>query len=142
RNTDSKERVRMRAPAGRANSDHRSSLRRSLSGQAASLCDAGIARTRSQGRTDLSSAQLRKYLLEGFGVKNVFYFLDTCVQRLRRVVAHHRDLALRNDVAVIDLLVDVVNGHPCPFLVSRKRLFPCFQAWELRQKRWVNVHNS
>src|SRR5207237_10296571 len=35
-----------------------------------------------------------------------------------------------------------MNGHACPLLVSCKRLFPCFQARELRQERWMNVHDS
>ena len=60
----------------------------------------------------------------------------------RSRIAHHGDFALRNDVAVIDLLIHVMNGYACPLLVSCKCLFPCFQAREFRQERGMNVHDS
>ena len=82
-------------------------------------------------REYLSAAEISEDLLERFGVKHMFDFLDARVQGLRGIARQNRDFALQNDIAMIDLLVDVVDRYACPFLVSFKGLLPGFEAGKL-----------
>src|SRR5256885_16914290 len=65
--------------------------------------------------------------------------LDPLVQAFRGVVRHNRDFALRDDLPVIDLIVDMMDRAAGYLLAGGQRLLPRFQTSELWQKRWMNV---
>src|SRR5206468_8436341 len=71
-------------------------------------------------------------LCECLRIKHMFDLLNAGVQRFRSIVRQDRDLALTDDVAVIDLRIDIMNRDAGPFLVSCNLLFPCFEAGNLR----------
>ena len=75
-------------------------------------------------------------------VQIVLSDLDASMKSLGCVVRHYRDFALRNDVAMINLLVDIMDGTAGLFLTGLERLFPGKKSRKLRQKRRMNVYDS
>src|SRR5436189_1884483 len=64
------------------------------------------------------------------------------MQALRGVVRQNSYLSLCKDLPVIDPFVDVVHRAAGHSFARGESLFPRFESWEFRQKRWVNVDNA
>ena len=67
-------------------------------------------------------------------VKFVFKDLNPSVQALGGIVRQDCYLSLREDLPVIDLLIDVMHCAPGYLFARHERLLPRFEARELRQK--------
>ena len=65
--------------------------------------------------------------------------LNSSMEAFWRVVRQNPHFALRDDIAVIDFFIDVVNGATGYAFAGDKRLFPSFESGKLWQQRWVNV---
>src|SRR2546423_7546783 len=95
----------------------------------------------SKKRSAVSScftAKPRDYL----GIQCVFRYLNSRVQTFRRVVRQNLHFTLRNDVAVVDFLVDVMDGAAGDTFPGGESLFPRFQSGKFWQQRWMNIDNS
>src|SRR6266481_2650664 len=64
------------------------------------------------------------------------------MQAIRGVVRQNSYLFLREDLPLIDPFVDVVHRAAGHSFARDESLFPRFESWEFRQKRWVNVDNA
>ena len=58
----------------------------------------------------------------------MFGDLDSCVQRIGRVVRQDRDFALSNDVTAIDGRIHIVDSAAGNVLSRKQRLLPSLQA--------------
>src|SRR6266704_3863146 len=68
--------------------------------------------------------------------------LNTSMESSRRVVRQNRLLTLRDNIAMINLLIDIVNCATGRLFPGHQRLFPCFEPGKFGQKRWMNVYNA
>ena len=78
----------------------------------------------------------------GFGVRLVFLFEDAGGEGVGGVVGFDGDGALQDDDAVVDGLVDEVDGTACDFGSVVERLGLRFEAGEGGQQRWVDVEDT
>ncbi len=65
--------------------------------------------------------------------------LDPRVQSFRGIVGQNRNLALRDDITVIDSFIDIVDGATGYFFASGERLFPRFEPRKFWQECWMNI---
>ena len=72
----------------------------------------------------------------------MFRDLNPRVQGFGCVVRQNWDFSLRDDVSVINLFVDVVNGAPGNRLSRGQRLFPRFETRKSWQERRVNINDA
>ena len=74
------------------------------------------------------------------GIQFVLGNLNPSMESLRGVVGQNRHFALRDDIAMIDFLIDVVDGAAGQHFPGLQRLFPRFESWKFWQKRRMNIY--
>src|SRR5919106_2501995 len=88
------------------------------------------------------SAYLPANLPDHRGIQFMLCDLNPSMKPFRGVAGQNRHLALRDDIAMVDLLIHVVDGASGQLFSGLQRLFPRFESRKLWQKRWMNIYDA
>jgi hypothetical protein len=91
---------------------------------------------------ELTGDQLPAELPDYRGIQFVLCNLNPRMESVRGVVSQNRHFALRDDIAMIDFLVDIVDGAAGQSFPGLQRLSPRFESWKFWQKRWMNIYDA
>ena len=72
-------------------------------------------------------------------VELVLRNLNPRMQSFRGIVRQNRNLALGDDITVIDFFIDIVDGATGYFFASGERLVPRFEPRKFWEQCWMNM---
>src|SRR5438477_283094 len=131
----------MRSKTEYRDTNYRSSLRRPLRRKKSLTRIKRTSAARSEGGTYLGRRPIGTEASNHFRIQLALGHLYSFQENFRRVAWQNRDLALSNDLAVVDLVIDIMDSTARDFLAGREGPGPRGKAGELRQKRGMNIQD-